>query len=85
MVDMAVDMGQLVREQARLSTRLRALAYRGSPHWPTEHTRVHDRFAELTAHGSAPDLAFVLLDVDRLKQVNDGHGHDEGNQALVCG
>ena len=82
MLDMAVDMGQLVREQARLSTRLRALAYKDHLTGLPNTRAFHDRFAELTAHGSGPDLALVLLDVDRFKQVNDEHGHDEGNQAL---
>ena len=82
MLDVAIDMGQLVREQARLSTRLRELAFRDHLTGLPNHRAFDDRFAELTTDGLTSDLALLLLDVDKFKQINDGHGHDRGNQAL---
>jgi diguanylate cyclase (GGDEF)-like protein len=82
MLDVAIDMGQLIREQARLSTRLRALAFKDHLTGLPNHRAFDDRFTELTAHGPAPNLALLLLDVDTFKQINDQHGHDAGNQAL---
>ena len=32
---------------------------------------------------SRPDLAFLVCDLDRFKEVNDRHGHAAGNQVLV--
>ena len=40
------------------------------------------RAFERAAAGSEP-LAIMLIDVDKLKEINDGHGHEAGNRALV--
>lgn len=40
------------------------------------------RALELAAAGSEP-LAMILLDVDKLKEINDALGHEAGNQALI--
>ncbi len=82
MLDAAIDMGQLVREQARLSTRLRVLAFKDYLTGLPNARAFDDRFAELTGTAPTAGLALLLLDVDGFKQVNDEHGHDEGNQAL---
>ncbi len=41
-------------------------------------TRVLDQ----SAHGGRP-IAVLMLDVDHFKRINDGHGHDAGDQALI--
>ncbi len=44
-----------------------------------------DRYRRAFDHaaaGSEP-LAIMLIDVDKLKEINDGHGHEAGNRALV--
>lgn len=35
------------------------------------------------AAGSGEPLAMILLDVDKLKEINDALGHEAGNQALI--
>jgi diguanylate cyclase (GGDEF)-like protein len=82
MLDVTIDMGRLVREQARLSTRLHALAFKDYLTGLPNHRAFDDRFVELTAHGDVSDLALLLLDIDRFKLINDERGHDEGNRAL---
>jgi diguanylate cyclase (GGDEF)-like protein len=82
MLDVAIDMGQMVSEQTRQSTRLRALAFKDYLTGLPNQRGFDDRFAELTADGSAHHLAVLLLDVDKFEQINDEHGHEEGNQAL---
>jgi diguanylate cyclase (GGDEF)-like protein len=84
MLDVAIDMGQLVREQARLSTRLRAMAFKDYLTGLANDRAFDDRFAELTATTPAPDLAVLLLDVDEFKHINDQYGHEEGNRALCA-
>ena len=37
----------------------------------------------LSASASDPGTALVLVDVDRLESINDGHGHPVGDDALV--
>lgn len=32
--------------------------------------------------GSEPDLAYVMLDINNLKQINDEHGHSEGDRLI---
>ena len=77
-----IDVEQLVTEQARLSTRLHALAFKDYLTGLPNHRAFDDRFAEFTAHGPASDLALMLLDVDRFTRINDEHGDEEGNRAL---
>jgi diguanylate cyclase (GGDEF)-like protein len=43
--------------------------------------RLEDELARARRYPSA--LALLLIDVDRLKQINDAAGHDRGDQALV--
>jgi diguanylate cyclase (GGDEF)-like protein len=81
MLDAAIDMGQLVREQARLAAQFRALAFQDHLCGLPNRRAFDDRFAELTA-GDPGGLALMLLDVDTFKQINDRFGHDEGDDAL---
>jgi diguanylate cyclase (GGDEF)-like protein len=82
LLDVTIDMGQLVREQARLNTRLRAMAFKDYLTGLPNHRAFDDRFVELTADARVSDLALLLLDIDTFKQINDERGHDEGNRAL---
>lgn len=43
--------------------------------------RLHDELARAMRYGNA--LSFLLVDVDRLKAINDVSGHDAGDRALV--
>ena len=44
-----------------------------------------DRYRRALEHASASrePLAIVLIDVDKLKEINDALGHEAGNQALI--
>ena len=44
-----------------------------------------DRYRRALDHAAAASepLAMILLDVDKLKEINDAFGHDAGNQALI--
>ena len=53
-------------------------------------TKLHNRHyamtsldeAVLAAHASGDALSVALLDIDHFKAINDGHGHDIGDQVL---
>lgn len=82
MFDVTIDMDRLVREQARLTTRLRALAFEDYLTGLPNRRAFDDQFADITRGDSPPRLVLLLLDLDRLKQINDRFGHDEGDRAL---
>lgn len=44
-----------------------------------------DRYQRASEHATAINepLAMILVDVDKLKEINDAHGHEAGNQALI--
>jgi diguanylate cyclase (GGDEF)-like protein len=82
MLDVTIDMGCLIREQARLSTQLRALAFRDHLTGLPNRRALDDQFTQIAAGDRPPGVVLLLLDLDRLKQINDQLGHDEGNRAL---
>lgn len=46
------------------------------------HNLGHRLFREITAEGGR--LGIVFIDMDRLKLINDTHGHASGDQAILC-
>jgi diguanylate cyclase (GGDEF)-like protein len=68
------------RERSALTSELRQLA------GTDELTGLLNRRAldEVQQHADGGNSAVViLLDVDRFKAINDGHGHDAGDEVLV--
>jgi diguanylate cyclase (GGDEF)-like protein len=82
MLEAAIEMGQLLRDQARLTAHFQALAFQDHLCGLPNGRAFDDRFTHLAASATASDLALMLLDVDRFKDINDRFGHDTGDQAL---
>jgi MerR family transcriptional regulator, light-induced transcriptional regulator len=82
MLDATIEMGQLVRDQARLAARFRALAFHDHLCGLPNRRAFDDRFADLTDGEPPVDLALMLLDIDGFKQINDRFGHEEGDRTL---
>ena len=78
------ETSDLVREQARLTRKFRALAFEDHLCGLANRRAFDDRYAELTAGDDAPSVVVMLLDLDRFKQVNDEYGHEKGDQALIA-
>lgn len=70
------------RESARRSVELESLAYRDSLTGLWNRRAYDDRIDELLAAGTSPGSA-LMLDVDSFKKINDTHGHEVGDEALV--
>jgi diguanylate cyclase (GGDEF)-like protein len=78
------ETSDLVREQARLTRKFRALAFADHLCGLANRRAFDDRYAELTEDTDVPSLVVMLLDLDRFKQVNDEYGHKTGDEALIA-
>src|SRR5665213_3063000 len=78
------ETSDLVREQARLTRKFRALAFADHLCGLANRRAFDERYAELTADSDVPSLVVMLLDLDRFKQVNDEYGHKRGDEALIA-
>ncbi len=83
MLHATIEMGDVVRDQARLTAHFRSLAFHDHLSGLPNRRAFDDRFAELSAGDAAPRLAVIMLDLDGFKQINDRFGHDEGDKALI--
>jgi diguanylate cyclase (GGDEF)-like protein len=75
---------RLEGERERLIAELRATALRDQLTGLPNRRAWHDRFDQelALAERSGRALSVAMLDLDRLKQVNDTHGHEEGDRLI---
>jgi diguanylate cyclase (GGDEF)-like protein len=71
-----------VRDAARRGHAMEELAYRDELTGLWNRRACDDRLLALTDDGGAP-TAVLMLDVDEFKSINDTHGHEAGDTALV--
>jgi diguanylate cyclase (GGDEF)-like protein/PAS domain S-box-containing protein len=72
-----------LRDQARELKRLaRTDPLTGLANRWAFHDAIEMAFGRFRRHSA--DAALLVLDVDRFKQINDTHGHDIGDQALIA-
>ena len=77
------ETSDLVREQARLTRKFRALAFEDHLCGLANRRAFDQRYEELTGDTDVPSLVVMLLDLDGFKQINDDHGHKKGDEALI--
>ena len=72
--------------RAELFSRLESLAYEDALTGLPNRRALDERLEEAVARSlaTARDLALLFCDLDGLKEVNDRHGHDAGDRALVA-
>jgi len=77
---------RLEGERVRLIAELRATAMRDQLTGLPNRRAWHDRFEQELARAgrSGRPLSVAVLDLDGLKQVNDTHGHDQGDRLIRC-
>ena len=75
---------RLERDRVRLIAELRATAMRDQLTGLPNRRAWHDRLEQelVRAGRSGRPLSVALLDLDRLKQVNDTHGHEQGDRLI---
>jgi diguanylate cyclase (GGDEF)-like protein len=71
------------RAQARSALVLEQLAYRDSLTELWNRRAFEDRYKALTDPENHRAPTILMIDVDHFKSVNDGYGHEAGDQALV--
>ena len=78
------DQVGLALGRARLLEHLNALAFRDPLTGLPNRRAMEDRLEQVLARGRGEDetVALVLCDLDNLKDLNDGGGHDAGDAAL---
>lgn len=72
----------IARAHARRAFTLEQLAFRDPLTGLWNRRAFEDRYEELLDSTTRP-LSTLMIDVDRFKSVNDAHGHDGGDAALV--
>ena len=70
------------RERSALTSELRQLAGTDELTGLLNRRALDQRVQQRHAEGAAAAVV-ILLDVDRFKSINDGHGHDAGDEVLV--
>ncbi|MDR2958652.1 MAG: GGDEF domain-containing protein [Stenotrophomonas sp.] len=70
------------RERSALTSELRQLAGTDELTGLLNRRALEERVQQRHAEGGV-DAVVILLDVDRFKAINDGHGHDAGDAVLV--
>ncbi|MEO7635244.1 MAG: bifunctional diguanylate cyclase/phosphodiesterase [Sphingomicrobium sp.] len=83
MGSLIIHLRQALRERGALEERANHLAYHDALTGLPNRNLLHQRLDEALAQVPAPDLALLLIDLDRFKQVNDTLGHLAGDQ-LIC-
>ncbi len=77
---MASELEDTNRQLAVANVRLRALSYVDGLTGVANRRRFDEALEEACQQGEP--LSLVLLDLDHFKQLNDTHGHQEGDEAL---
>jgi diguanylate cyclase (GGDEF)-like protein/PAS domain S-box-containing protein len=74
-----------ITEQKKMQKRLNFLAYHDELTGLSNRTLLMDRFNQTCAraHRSGHQLALLVLDLDRFKNINDTLGHSTGDKVLV--
>jgi diguanylate cyclase (GGDEF)-like protein/PAS domain S-box-containing protein len=72
-----------VRESARRAFEMERLAYRDALTGLFNRRAFEDRIAAVTDHELLHG-ALLMIDVDKLKAINDTYGHESGDQTLVA-
>jgi diguanylate cyclase (GGDEF)-like protein len=70
------------RDSARHAFAMEQLAHRDALTGLFNRRGYDDRFYEL-ADSDSPQAMVLMVDVDRFKSINDTHGHDAGDAALI--
>jgi diguanylate cyclase (GGDEF)-like protein len=71
------------RGQARREFALEELAFRDPLTQLSNRRAFEERYQELTAADRLVRPAILMIDVDRFKSINDGYGHQAGDEALA--
>jgi diguanylate cyclase (GGDEF)-like protein len=74
----------MIQTRAARARQLRSLSEKDSLTGLLNHTRIKERLSvEVSrAHREKSELAFVMLDIDHFKSVNDSYGHLVGDQVI---
>ncbi|MCZ8520748.1 MULTISPECIES: EAL domain-containing protein [Paenibacillus] len=78
-----MDITRDVTEVKQAEDRIREMAYSDALTRVGNRAQFHKRFGELVEERPERDMAVLMLDLDRFKQINDVLGHGTGDRLLV--